>query len=197
MAILFFDTETSGLPNKNIGISDESQPHIIQLAATLCTEKLIPILSLNALIKPNGWAISEFITKLTGISENRLNEEGISEKSALNLFLMMVNKSRLLVAHNIYFDNQIIQIGASRYGLIFPEKKMFCTMSESKNILAIPPTEKMVQAGFDSFKNPNLSECIKFFFNEDFNGEHDASNDVNACLRVYRKILEIEKREIV
>lgn len=51
---LFFDTETTGLPNFKIPFNHESQPHICQLAAILTDQNGKIKSELNAIIKPEG-----------------------------------------------------------------------------------------------------------------------------------------------
>ena len=54
--VIFYDTETTGLPNWSAPSDDESQPHLVQLGAIVRdtdTEKVIH--KLDVIIKPDGW----------------------------------------------------------------------------------------------------------------------------------------------
>lgn len=65
-------------------------------------------------------------------------------------------------------------------------------MRQSAPIVNLPPTPKMVAAGFTKPKPPSLTECMRFFFNEDLVGAHGALTDARACARVFH---EIRRRE--
>jgi len=58
-------------------------------------------------------------------------------------------------------------------------------MTAAAPIVNIPPTPKMLAAGFNKPKSPKLEECIKHFFGEELPGAHDAMIDVIACRRIY------------
>jgi len=61
-------------------------------------------------------------------------------------------------------------------------------MEESRDLVAISPTEKMVAVGMTQYKNPSLAEAYKHFTGEDLIGAHDAIVDVMATIEVYRHI---------
>jgi DNA polymerase-3 subunit epsilon len=58
-------------------------------------------------------------------------------------------------------------------------------MEAAAPIVNLPPTERMLAAGFNKPKAPKLEECIHHFFGETLAGAHDALVDVRACARVY------------
>lgn len=60
-----------------------------------------------------------------------------------------------------------------------------CTATLSTPICKIPPTPKMVSAGFNKFKTPNLGEAFRHFMGRDFDNAHSALADVRACIDVY------------
>lgn len=64
-------------------------------------------------------------------------------------------------------------------------------MKRSVDVVCIPPTQKMVSAGRTNYKDPSLSECIRYFFDEELEGAHDALVDVQGSIRVYLKLVEL------
>jgi DNA polymerase-3 subunit epsilon len=189
---LFFDTETTALPNFKLSSTDPSQPHICQIAAIL-TDPLGKVQAeLNLLIRPEGWMIPEETTAIHGITQAAAEKYGIHVKGAMSLFWRLLSCTEVLVAHNISFDIFLLRIAAHRCGLPDPKEMpfaRFCTMQESKNILKLPPTEKMKATSFkNSYKSPTLQEVHEYFFNEKFMNAHDAMADVRACRDVYHKI---------
>lgn len=194
MSVLFLDTETTGLPNFKLSSNHESQPHICQIAAILVDKDRKTRAELNFLIKPQDWIITEETSKIHGIKHETAIEYGIHPKGAFSLLWRLFASTTILVAHNISFDLFLLRIAAHRIGLQDPKElpfEKFCTMSKSKDILKLPPTEKMRAAGLKMFKSPNLQETYKHFFGVEFDGSHDAMNDVRACRDVYFKLQDM------
>lgn len=190
--ILFFDTETTGLPDKRMPLDWEGQPHLVQLAAVLTEDDGTERGSFSTIIEPSGWTIPEGAAKVHGITTELAAAAGMPIHPALYTFMQMRQRANVLVAHNIKFDAEIIKIAVARTDFSYPKPPpvtMFCTMESASPIIALPPTERMIAAGYTKNKPPNLGECIRHFFNEELTGAHDALVDVRACARVYFHII--------
>lgn len=114
-AIIFFDTETTGLDSKTCQIIELAAIRIEQTnRGTLYTAG-----SLDRLIKlPEGKKLPEQITRLTGITDEMLEEKGLYENDILCDFEELLDDTTgpiLLAAHNAQFDLSFIQIMADRY----------------------------------------------------------------------------------
>lgn len=100
--VVFFDTETTGLDAKSC--------QIIELAAIRIEQTDHGTLrvadSADMFIKlPEGQRIPEKITELTGITDEMLEAEGVTEAEAAARFAdMLRGLPALLVAHNAQFD---------------------------------------------------------------------------------------------
>ena len=141
---------------------------------------------MNFLVRPDGWVIPEAASSIHGITQQAAERYGLSTKGVLSVFARLASMADYAVAHNIMFDLQMIALEIERNGIILDlPKKYACTMEESRDILKIPPTPKMVAAGFDKYKSPNLQESYRHFFGREFEGAHDAMADVRACRDVY------------
>ena len=57
MITMFFDTETTGLPDWKSPSDAEHQPHMIQFASMLFRGEQL-LMSVNALVRPDGWSIA-------------------------------------------------------------------------------------------------------------------------------------------
>lgn len=197
--ILFYDTETTGLPNWKAPSNDPSQPYITQLAAELWDEESGNTLaSMGLIIKPDGWTISEEVEELTGISTELATRFGVPIASALDVFLDMWSMCDLRAAHNETFDMRMIRIAIMRSaepGLADHWKagETFCTQARSTKILNLPPTAKMVAAKRFHAKSPNLSEAYQFFTGTELKNAHNAAVDVAACKTVYQGIAAHEQ----
>ena len=186
MTVLFFDTETTGFFQDRLPVDHPEQPYIVQLAAQLCQDDGEPIAGFSFIVDP-GVSIPERASAVHGITDERAVQFGVSAEAALSAFTHLYQRSDLVVAHNIKFDRGVIEAAISRhYKKVMPLRKtLFCTMEAATPIINLPPTERMKAVGFDKPKPPKLEECIRHFFDEDFDDAHDAMADVVACRRVY------------
>lgn len=186
--ILIYDTETGGLPKDRLPDDHPSQPHLVQLAALLMDHDGTERGSFSVIIHPEGYAIPKEASDVHGITTETAMRCGIPLSVALALFSNFRRRAVLYGGHNVDFDDRIIRIACKRLGKDLPVVdglKRFCTKEMSTSVINLPPTAKMVAAGFNKPKPPNLAECIKFFFDEELVGAHDAMVDVRACARVY------------
>lgn len=118
-AIVFFDTETTGL--------DADTDRIIELAAVRIERTkdgvILATSSTDLFIKlPKGQKVPEKVSKLTGITDKILEAEGVTEAEAAATFADMLSKDKgrvLMVAHNAQFDLSFAQAMAERNTLAF------------------------------------------------------------------------------
>lgn len=197
MNYLFFDTETTGFPSGKRPLDDPKQPYIVQLAAILTDEFGAEKMSLNLMLDC-GVEIPKGAYDVHGMDKATLEEFGVQPRIAINMFVGMLLKANLLVAHNLRFDLQLIKIAMTR-SEFNPEPidslAQYCTMEHSTNIVKCPPTPAMVKAGRNHFKVPKLQEAYLHFMGEEFEGAHDALADVRACIAVFNKIQEHNKAQ--
>lgn len=192
--IVAFDTETTGLPDWGAPSESAHQPHLVQLAMILMEDDFTERAAVSLIIKPDGWTIPDDVAKIHGITTEIAEAVGVPEKLAVSLYMNMSFGTKAMeVAHNHSFDARIMRIAMLRAGqtkdsLNARKVQSFCTLKAATPVLNLPPTDKMIAAGFNKPKAPKLSECIKHFFNEDLEGAHDAMVDVRACVRVFRHL---------
>lgn len=186
--ILGFDTETTGLPNFHEPSDDPNQPHLMQLAAILYDMEGREVHRLSTLVKPGeGAVLHPKAFEAHGISLERARDEGADPVATAREFEQMAAQAKLIVGHNISFDVRIFRIHAARH-LGFKWEKpapTFCTMWSSNKFTRIPATPAMRAAGRFHYKTPNLMEAHQHFFNEGFEGAHDALADVSASMRIF------------
>ena len=101
--ILFFDTETTGLPDFKRPISDDSQPHIIQLGAILAEDDGTERACVNVVSYP-GIPIPKAASDVHGITDDIALRGGIFPATLTRLFVDLLASADLLVAHNLKFD---------------------------------------------------------------------------------------------
>lgn len=196
---LFYDSETTGLPNWSAPSEDPSQPRVTQLAAQLVnTETRSVIASMDFIIRPDGWTIPQELQELTGITMELANDVGVSMRMVLPCFLDLWMSSTRRVGHNESFDMRMIRIELMRnsvYTAMADEWKAgatYCTQANSTKIVNLPPTAKMIAAKRKGPKSPTLGEAFEFFTGQKLEGAHNAMVDVEACKAVYFGILDYE-----
>ncbi|MCK5491355.1 MAG: 3'-5' exonuclease [Candidatus Pacebacteria bacterium] len=184
---LFFDTETTGLPKKwDAPVTDlENWPRLVQIAWLYFDENGKEISRKNSIIKPEGFLIPEESSNVHGISNEMANKKGVSLKKILKEFSEMAGKTKFLIAHNMSFDEKIIDAEFLRKGiqksLFQPEK--ICTKEASTQYCEI--------SGNYGFKWPSLSELHIKLFGQDFEDAHDALIDVRACAKCFFELKNI------
>lgn len=188
---MFFDTETTGLPVWKSPSDDPAQPHLVQLALITMKDHLTEISRSSVIIRPDGWTIPEETVAIHGITQERAMDEGIPEADAVEQYLEAVRAASLRVAFNVAFDTRIMRIAMLRKGILRDEIERLeampsaCTMRASTPVLMLPPSDKMMAAGFKNFKQPTLAEALMGVCGEELDGAHDALIDCWACARVF------------
>ncbi len=195
MKILYYDTETTGLPNRNRALDYPSQPYLTQLGFLLEGDDGEVIDSCDTLVKPYGekWAISPQAQAITGITREMCEEKGQPIEEVLDFFVDCAFDADLLVCHNVAFDRLLLQIQAKRLApdmestsTIFEGCPHICTMLAATPICKLPKKDKRV-----GYKWPKLEEAIMHFFGEKLDGAHDAMVDITATRRLFRHLIEI------
>jgi DNA polymerase-3 subunit epsilon len=175
--ILFYDTETTGMPDWKKPSGGESQPHIVQIGAILCnseTKEVIDIL--NVIIQPDGWEIPKDTIDVHGITEEIANDVGIPEKEAIKMLLDLRGDTDR-VAFNKTFDQRIIRIGLKRF---FNEQTQEKWCIKDDHHCAMLMSQKVMKG-----KYPKLIDAYKHFTGKEMKGAHDALADAKGCMTVY------------
>lgn len=195
MTRLYFDTETTGIPNRYQPWNHPCQPRIVSIAWSNESGSL----EYHSLIKPDGWEIDEAGPAFAAhkITNARCEAEGQPLPVVLRQFAEDLARTEQLCAYNIDFDIDMTRIECEKLTLpwlnlpprldILPLAQIACQM---------PPTDKMIAAakrrGFSpGFKPPKLSEALRILCDEEFPEAHDALADVRATIKIHRKLEEM------
>lgn len=198
---LFFDTETTGLPERGLPPDHPRQPHLVQLACLLCEDDGTERASVSLIVRPPV-SIPDDVAAIHGITNGVAAAAGISPASAVAMWSNLARRADVLVAHNVGFDMAIMLTAwhrtqgddaAARWASTHGDRPIFCTMKAATPVVNLPPTPRMVAAGMRRPKPPKLEECIRHLFGEELAGAHDALVDVRACARVYHHIKSLER----
>lgn len=190
---LFFDIESTGLPkliSHNVFFPPElldkyDSSRIIELGLVLCDKGKI-IDTYNSIIKPENFTkLDPFITKLTGITDEKILNEGKDINVVFKEIEPFLEKANVLNSYNIKFDYSVLisEMYRNRQRSLLKKiknKKIECTFELSKKILYL-----------GSYK---LEKVYKELFKEDPKQDHRALNDAVLCKDVYYKLKEITKK---
>jgi DNA polymerase III subunit epsilon len=187
---LFFDTETTGVPKdyKAPVTNLDNWPRLVQVAWLLTDEKGNHLKSNEYIIKPNGFFIPVEASNIHGITHEYALKNGHELKHILEEMVSDISASKVLIAHNIKFDEKIIGAELLRIDLkselaIKPKK---CTMESSTNFCKLP--------GPYGYKWPKLQELHMSLFKQSFSNAHTALADVEACAKCY---FELQKLGVI
>lgn len=194
--LLFYDSETTGMPKWSEPSESEGQPRIVQLAAILTDDHFNEKGSMSTLIEPDGFKIPEEAVAIHGITTEMASDCGVNIDHALSLFFDLYQHAGLRIGHNESFDARMIRIemkhpDAAEFILDADDWKAgesYCTMHKSRPIVQLQPTDKMK----GGFKVPELGEAYEFFTKMKFLGAHDAMADTRAALVVYQMLQQYE-----
>ena len=194
MNILFLDCETTGIPNFGLPADDPSQPRVCSLAALMVDDELDYgncrwKEEFVTLIKPDGWTIPEETSCIHGITTEIALAKGIPAVEAMSRLGAMMDRADRVAAYNVRFDLKMARGELRRAG--FPDRFGLPTidiMRLATDYCQMPPTAKMVAAGFKKPKPPKLHEAVERILGRKHEGAHDARADAMACIDIYRAI---------
>lgn len=185
---LFFDTETTGLPlNWNAPIQElDNWPRLVQIAWILFDDKGVEISDKNYIIKPQGFEIPKNVVNIHGISNEKAEKDGVDLSIVLNEFLVLINQSKFIVAHNIDYDYKVVAAELLRNNIqnCFIGKKLICTMKSSTNFCGIKGANGMN-------KWPKLSELHYKLFGTIFKEAHNAEIDIRITSKCFWEMKEL------
>lgn len=200
MNILYFDTETTGLPDAKYPLNHPMQPHMTQLGFVLEVNGH-DAMRVDTLIRPDdtwrihddsGTCIGKKATELTGITAEMCYDDGIPVADAVEMFIIAAENADAIVCHNTAFDTKLMSIQYARLRpdaqprLVLCGKPALCTMKAATPICKIPKKDKKT-----GFKWPKLEEAVAFFYNEKLEGAHSAIVDILATRRVFHTLVNL------
>lgn len=175
MLILCFDTETTGLKFNT--------SYIIQFSWIVYDTKKKKIqTSNNHIIKLADYStMTPENTRIHGITRDQSDEFGVSIKPLLHRFIQDMHTVDMTIAHNMYFDKNMILHECNRNGIEDPFKeyeptKLYCTMERGKWLCKIPlfynveengimvRKQRTYKTGTFQYKRPKLIELHEHLF---------------------------------
>jgi DNA polymerase III epsilon subunit-like protein len=197
MRILFFDTETNGLPSVRNAQPNaiDVWPSIVQIAWQLVEwnkEKGREIRVLESscfIVQPDpAMRWSEESARIHGISKERADTEGTPRSIVFPLIHALLGSSDCIIAHNLAFDKPVLTCELIRQGFspTFPALE-YCTMEKTKALCKLPTPFSRPS---DPYKFPKLSELYTYLFGSvDGISFHSAEVDVICLVRCFQELV--------
>lgn len=196
MRILFFDTETTGLPKdwKAPIKQVDNWPRVFYLAWVLTDEKGTVLRQQRYVVTPDGWTIPEkefWIDK--GYTTNWCYINGIRIETVLNIFLADYKQANFLVSHNMAFDYSVLGAEIIRSGFVVDKAAakpaQICTKEASTEFCKLPFLAKAKWATAQRYKWPTLDELHYKLFADHAIETHDALGDVLTLKKCFFELI--------
>lgn len=187
MSILFFDTETTGIPiNHDAPIANiDNWPRIVQLAWIICDNNRKIISQKNYIVKPMDFTIPDSTVEIHGINMEYAEKVGKPIHHIIKEFSKAIDSVDIIVGHNINFDINVTGCEMYRLGIsgFLEEKPNICTMKSS-----------LEYCSFDTdygSRYPKLQELHTKLFSFPFENAHDAFSDIKATFDCFWKLIDL------
>lgn len=191
--ILFFDTETTGVPkNYRAPMTDlENWPRLVQLGYVIYDlqdgGEWMEYAAFEDVVIPEGFVISEEVSKIHGITQALAVEHGVPLFHALSKFMNWASICDTIVGHNLSYDFNVLGAEFIRCSLNNPlvGKAQYDTMLKSVNFCKLPGSR------LGQYKWPKLQELHLKLFNEPLAQTHTALDDIRQTAKCYFELQKI------
>ena len=180
MNYIAWDTETTGLPKTKYGekatmdnVEKYDKCRLLTLAFVKYSSKGREISSYQGIVYPDTFDVAA--THVHGITHEMAQEKGLPFGYLYASFKEAIRDTKILVAHNSFFDENVFFSECYRRGFsIEPFKEV-----------TFVDTLDMARSIFPTLYNHKLITVYTHIFGKGFDGAHDALNDSRACGEVY------------
>lgn len=186
MKYLVIDTETTGLFDFKLPADAPGQPRLAHLAMILVDENLAEEARTDLYVKPDGWTMPAEASAVNGLTDEFLQENGLSIRAVLDVYADEVKSGRAVVAFNAQYDLKVMRGEFRRLGLpdLFTETPNICVMRPMTALCQIP---RRTGGGF---KFPTLTEALSHF-GYAFTDAHRAMSDAEGALVVMTELRKL------
>jgi DNA polymerase III subunit epsilon len=196
--LLFFDTETTGLPLRwGANWSDAANwPRIVTIAWMVTDGAGRELREQHCVVRPDGFTVPPKSTEIHGVTHAAAVATGVPWRRPAELFAREVYDASVVIAHNYRFDAGVIGAEYFRMGWLqaarwLDSKLWLCTMLASVPVCKLPSRRR---DGEGDYKWPSLAEMHRHLFGTDPDVQHNAMADVRSCARCF---FEMRRRNLL
>lgn len=182
MNILFFDTETTGVPkNYKAPVTDlDNWPRLVQLGYVFHDGQFNTSLGQEYIIQPRGFEIPESVSKIHGITQQKAMDSIWTLEGVLNIFDYKIRVADLIVGHNLSYDLNVL---GAEYLRTFNRnplegKATYDTMLKGMGVCKLP-------GRYGQYKWPKLEELYFSLFGTPLTQTHTALDDIENTAKCY------------
>lgn len=185
MKIVVYDTETTGLFDKNLPELHVDQPWVLQLGAVVLQHWEI-VERLNTLVCPAADALfHEGAVALHGITPEVALEQGKPTIDVLKTFRSMCRDADIVCSYNHKFDKRIVQTTALRTDAREFTKDPLWSPATFEHCIMLQTQEHFGEGRM------KLKQAYRRLFNLPLIDAHDAFADTIAAVKVFRKLMDV------
>ena len=180
MRVIAIDTETTGLPPKNVlPMHYELWPYIVQLSYVVFETDTNELIESDHVLRVPCDIPTTYIH---GITKER-SDAGEEFLDVYRQLDELMRTADIVVGHNLEFDLNMIHSECARRGIAYEVPTVqYCTMRESRERVGI-----LNPSGH--FKYPKLSELYDYLFHEPPSNWHNALSDAYMCIRCFHMLV--------
>ena len=190
---LFFDVETSGLPqfsNSSVNrfyhysdVAKYNSSRIVQICWMVYDYYRQQLISHNYVIKPSG-DFNIVCSDIHGITNEHVNEHGQNLSDVFNQLAIDLQNVKFSVTHNLFFVKNILYSELYRHGrqdIIdkLEATEQTCTGLSSIKIVKLP-----------NMKKPNLGQLYEHCFKKQMLNPHNAYFDTQHIAECFFKLID-------
>ena len=180
MKLLVLDTETTGLPPKELSTKTiAAWPKVVQCSFIVVDTYAETYHEHDYIVKVDDVGDS---TRFHGITQERSNKGCAFAEAYAPLKEALMSDDTLVVGHNLSFDLRMIQAECLRNGLPYVEpSSQYCTMKHGTDVCNI-----MTPKGYAKY--PKLEELFTHYFKTSASNLHNSLFDSYATLCCFYKM---------
>lgn len=178
--MIVMDTETTGLTQPELSPLD-AQPHMLEFCGYKLDDKTLEEKDCLTFLCNPGIIIPDFITKINGITNEMVKNQPTLRDHFPKLAEFFLGE-RIMVAHNLPFDRDILRYNLMRIGKVFHmpwAPQHICTAEISQQIYG---------------KRRKLEWMYEDMFKKPANQKHRAKEDTLLLVDIVR---ELRRREAI
>ena len=182
---LVIDCETTGLFDYHKPADADGQPRLCQIGMIWLDDELKTVREEEWMIRPTDWKLTEEAEKVNGLTQELLEEKGITVNIPLRHYLNAIDDKHVIVAFNVDYDVKIMRAELRRARFVdrYMQTRTLCVMRGCRDIVGAK-----TEAG--RIKMPSLVEACGYFGLDLEPVPHRALGGARAALEILRKLRE-------